>query len=133
MKLLLVFALCVFSVCAFAQVPKKVNPYSFQLPDTLKIFKGNKNTLQQPQEGWQGRITQNNLLANRKGNIALLPQDNMPCIVPDTSTVGKIPNAWSSVTSIYVAPVSPIPNPGLPKMQSFKWNALDNGLGIPSK
>jgi hypothetical protein len=57
----------------------------------------------------------------------------MPCVVPDTNVAAKMPNAWGSVTNIYVAPANPIPNPGLPKTQSFKWNALDNGLGIPSK
>lgn len=133
MKLLLLSAMCVFSVCAFAQVPKKINPYSFQLTDTLKRFKGNENALQQLRDYWQKKQMQNNLLANNNNGVIILLQDNMPCIVPNTNVAAKIPNAWMGATVLYVAPVGPIPNPGLPKTQFFKWNALDNGLDIPSK
>jgi hypothetical protein len=133
MKLLLLSAFCIFSVCLFAQLPKKTNPYSFHLPDTLKKFKGNENAFQELQEYWQKKQKQNNLATNKNGNIVILPQDHMPCVVPDTNVAAKIPNAWGSVTNIYVAPTNPIPNPGLPKTQSFKWNTIDNSLGIPSK
>ena len=133
MKLLLIYGMCIFSVGVFAQVPKKMNPYSFQLPDTLRRFKGNENALQQLRDYWQKKQMQNNLLANKNNRIIILPQDNMPCIVPNTNVAAKIPNAWTGATVPYAAPVNPIPNPGLPKTQSFKWNALDNGPGIPSK
>jgi hypothetical protein len=133
MKLVLFSAMCIFSVCAFAQAPKKTNPYSFQLPDTLKRFKGNENALQQLRDYRQKKQMQNNLPANNSNGVIILAQDNMPCVVPDTNVPAKIPNAWMSTTVPYAAPVNPIPNPGLPKTQSFKWNALDNGPGIPSK
>jgi hypothetical protein len=133
MKLLLLSVFCVFSFCAFAQAPKKVNPYLFQLPDTLKKFKGNENALQELHDYWQRKQMQNNSLANNNNRIIILPQDNMPCVVPNTNVAAKIPNAWTGVSVPYVAPVNPIPNPGLPKIQSFKWNTLDNGLDIPSK
>lgn len=132
MKLLLLFAFCIFSLCAFAQTPKETNPYSFQLADTFKIFKGNENTLQL-REYWQRKQTPQTKLTSKLGKVVILPQDNMPCIVPETNVAAKIPNAWGSVTKPYIAPVNPIPNPSLPKSQSFKYNAFDNSLGIPSK
>ena len=133
MKLLLLSAMCIFSVSAFAQASKKMNPYSFQLPDILRRFKGNKNSLQQLRDYWQKKQMQNNLLVNNNNRIIILPQDNMPCVAPDTNVAAKIPNAWTGVTVPYVAPIHPMPNPALPKKQSFKLNALDNSLGIPSK
>lgn len=136
MKQLLLSAFCVLSVCVFAQVPKKTNPYSLQLPDTLKKFKGNNNeAFQQLLHDYfqKKQQPQNNLVGNRRGSIAILPQDHMPCIVPDINVAAKIPNAWSGVTIPYMVPNNPIPNPALPKLRSFKMNTLDNGLGIPSK
>lgn len=133
MKLLLLSAFCILSAGVFAQAPKKVNPYNFQLPDTLKRFKGNENALQQLQDYWQRKQAQNNLRADNNSNIIILPQDNMPCIVANTNVPAKIPNAWAGTTNLYIAPINPIPNPALPKTQSFKWNALDNSIGIPSK
>lgn len=133
MKLLLLLAMCIFSAAAFAQVPKKTNPYIFQLPDTLKRFKGNENALLQLRDYLHRKQTPQTQLASKLGKVVILPQDNMPCIVPETNVAAKMPNAWGGVTNPYSAPVNPIPNPGLPKTKSFKWNALDNGLGIPSK
>lgn len=133
MKLLLLFAMCIFSTCVFAQLTKKINPHSFQLPDTVKRFKGNENALQQLHDYWQRKQMQNNLRTDNNNSIVILPQDNMPCIVPNTNVAAKIPNAWMGTNVPYIAPINPIPNPGLPKRQSFKWNALDNSIGVPSK
>ena len=133
MKLLLLSTIFIFSVCASAQVTKKVNPYSFQRPDTLKRFKGNENALQQLRDYWQRKQIQNNLRADNNNKIVILPRDNMPCVVPDTNVVSKIPNAWTSTNVPYIAPINPIPNPALPKKQSFQWNAFDNSIGVPSK
>ncbi|HWI92797.1 MAG TPA: hypothetical protein VNT20_16080 [Flavisolibacter sp.] len=130
MKLLLLGAFCTFSTYAIAQLPKKANPYIFQLPDTLQRFKGNENAVQQL---WQRRQLQKNLMASQSGNIIILPQDNMSCVVPDTNGIVKIPNPWSGASTPYISQYRPIPNPALPKVQSFKYNALDNSLGIPSK
>ena len=105
----------------------------FQLPDTLKKFKGNENAFQELKDYLQKKKLQNNSVATEQGRIIILPQDHMPCIVPDATVVAKIPNAWGNIVVPYISPYYPIPNPGLPKMQSFSWNALDNGLGIPSK
>jgi hypothetical protein len=123
MKLLLLSAFCVFSVCAFAQVPKNNIPLFPQLPDSLKKFKGNNNNelRKRMQDYLQRKKPQENLLANKYGNVVILPQDNMPCIVPDTNGLVKIPNAWNGVTIPYQPQYHPIPNPALPK-QSFKYN-----------
>jgi hypothetical protein len=123
MKLLLLSAFCIFSVCAFAQVPKNSNPYVYRLPDTLKKFKGDNTEAFQKllHDYFQKKQFQNNLLANKQGNIVILPQDHMPCVVPNTNELEKIPNAWGNVTTPYISPYHPIPNPALPK-QSFNYN-----------
>lgn len=128
MKLLLLAAIF-FSVGAFAQVPKNNNPHILQLPDTLKKFKGNNGGAlrKQFQEYLQRKQLQNNLLANKEGNIVFLPEDRMPCVVPDTTGIVKMPNAWNGATVPYRPQYHPIPNPSLPPL-SFKYNALDNGI-----
>lgn len=51
-------------------------------------------------------------LRNKKPGIYRLPQDNMPCIVPDTSKTIRIPNAWKSRVQVpYVSKPPRIPNP----------------------
>jgi len=125
-------AWCLFSLCVSAQLPDNKNP---QLKDTLKNFKGNNTDIlpKQMRDYLQRKKAQNNLLANNQGNVVLLPQDKMPCIVPDTSGLAKIPNAWGATTVPYVPQFHPIPNPALPKNQSFKLNVPDNSLDGQTK
>jgi hypothetical protein len=135
MKLLLIFVFCFFSFCVFGQVRENKNPWTTPLPDTLfKKFKGNNNELlqQQLQDYLQRNKQQNQLLANKKGNVALLPQDHMPCIIPDTNAIVSMPNAWGGITNPYGSPYNSIPNPALPP-QSFKYNAPDNSFGPSTK
>jgi hypothetical protein len=48
----------------------------------------------------------------KPGGVVALPQDNMPCIVPDTKDIAKIPNIWSGkIRSPFKAPSPKIPNP----------------------
>lgn len=105
------------------------------VPDTvLKKFKGNNNEVlkQQLQEYLQRKKQQNQLLANKHGNVAFLPQDHMPCIIPDTNAIKPMPNAWSGITIPYQSPYPPIPNPALtPKY--FPSNPPDNNIDAPSK
>jgi hypothetical protein len=75
---------------------------------------------------------QNQLLANKRGNVALLPLDHMPCIVPDTNTIIPMPNVCSGITNPYYSPYNAIPNPALPP-QSFKYDAFDNSFGPSTK
>lgn len=42
--------------------------------------------------------------------IYYLPQDHMPCLVPDTRDIAVIPNGWSDIRVPFQ---SDIPNPGL--------------------
>jgi hypothetical protein len=132
MNLLLLSALCVFSVCAFSQAPDNKN---LQLPDTLTYFKGNNSDVlpKQLQDFLQRKKSQDNLLANKKGNVVILPQDHMPCIVPDINSISRMSNAWTNPGIPYKPKSRPIPNPGLPKNQSFELNIPDNSLGSQSK
>jgi hypothetical protein len=136
MKLLLFFALCFISVYAFAQVTDKTNRSTLQLPDTLKKFKGNNNEAfqKQLQQYFQKGQFQNQLLANKQGKVVLLPQDHLPCIVPDTNGIVQMPNAWNEVTVPYRPQYHPIPNPSLSLQSfSFRHNVLDNSIGVPLK
>ena len=129
MKLLLFSAFCIFTTGVFAQAPKNNSPHVFQLPDTLKKFKGNNSDVlrKQLQEYLQKKNFQNNLLGNKQGNVAILPQDQMPCVVPDTNGIVQMPNAWNGLTVPYRPQFHPIPNPALPPL-SFRFNALDNRI-----
>jgi len=131
MKLLMLSALCFFSLCVFAQLPENKNQ---QLVDTLKNFKGNNPDIlpKQFQDYLQRKNAPNNLLANKQGNVVVLPQDHMPCIVPNTNGISKMPNAWSLPTAPFVPQAGAIPNPALPKQQSFELK-IDNSLGSQSK
>lgn len=54
--------------------------------------------------------------ANRKPGIYRLPQDGMPCIVPDTSKTVQVPNAWQGKKTIpYRSHPPRIPNIAKPQ------------------
>jgi hypothetical protein len=117
MKLLLTFVLCCVLTGAFAQVPKSKAPEKRQVPHSVQMFKGNDGrSLQKKLEAYiDGTKTANGLLANKQGNIVILPQDHMPCVVPDSASVALIPNAWSGAKVPFQPGFRPIPNPALPK------------------
>ena len=51
-------------------------------------------------------------LRNKKPGVYLLPQDNMPCIVPDSGKTVNIPNAWRGPKTVPFKGNPPhIPNP----------------------
>ena len=54
-------------------------------------------------------------MAKMGSGIHYLPQDGMPCIVPDTEDIVAIPNAWSKVEVPFIYK---IPNPALPNRPS---------------
>jgi len=132
MKPLLLFVFCIVSTSVFAQ---NDDSYAESIHGLLKKFKGtNNDSLQkQLQNYFKQRGISNNLLSNLHENMATLPQDRMPCLVSDTKNIVKIPNAWNAATIPYIPQYHRIPNPALPKMQSLKWNALDNSLKIQTK
>lgn len=43
-----------------------------------------------------------------------LPQDNMPCLVPDLNTTVAIPNAWGEIKVPFNSKTQRIPNPAKP-------------------
>lgn len=132
MKPLLLTAFCFCSVCVFSQHNKN-NP--LRVPsENLKKFKGtNGNSLQKQFQEYFKRKNSTNLLSNIQGNIAILPQDHMPCVVPNTGNIATMPNAWNGVAVPYIPQYQPMPNPALPRVQSYKWNTLDNSLNGQTK
>jgi len=126
MKLLLISVFCFFLFAFLIRPRQKSMDNAF--PNTLfKKFKGDTIKC--------CSIT-SALLAtkrtNKSANVALLPQDHMPCIIPDTNAIKPMPNAWSGITIPYQSPYPPIPNPALtPKY--FPSNPLDNNIDAPSK
>jgi len=122
MKLLLFFAVSFIGAGAFAQVPNQKNPLTIPSPDSLRNFKGNngEQLRKQFQEYFERRKLQSQLLANKQGNIVRLPQDHMPCIVPDSVSAGLMPNTWSGVNVPFRPRLHAIPNPALPKNPSLQ-------------
>ncbi len=117
MKLLLTFVLCCVLTGAFAQAPRTKTPGKLHVPDTAQMFKGNDGRWLQKQLQVYMDCRKNSqvLLANRQGNIAFLPQDHMPCVVPDSTSVAIMPNAWSGAKVPFQPNFHPVPNPALPK------------------
>lgn len=132
MKLLLLFSFCFFSTCASAQVPNNKNPWTFRI-DSLKNFKGNNADLHKQLQDYLQRKKLQTPLANKQGNIIYLPQDHMPCLIPNTNGIAAMPNAWGGSSVPYRPQYHPIPNPALPEVQSFQYDALDNNLSTPTK
>jgi hypothetical protein len=117
MKLLLTFVLCCVLTGAFAQVPKSKVPEKLQVPDSVRMFKGNDGrSLQKQLEVYpDGEKVSKSLLGNKQGDIAFLPQDHMPCVVPDSTSAAMMPNAWSGAKVPFQPGFRAIPNPALPK------------------
>jgi hypothetical protein len=89
MKKIFFFA-CLFTCSSsFAQVqvfPKKTKPY----PDFLNKYtpSGTVELLSYPKATFKGYAA--------TGKVYSLPQDNMPCLVPDISLIKPMPNAASN-------------------------------------
>ena len=128
MKLLLSLAFCFLAAEAFAQVPKQMPPRTVPSPDSLRNFKGDNGEMlrKQFEEYLQRRKLQSQLLGDKQGNIAHLPQDHMPCVVPDSASAGLMPNAWSPVTVPFRPQLHVMPNPALPKQPSLEKGKGEN-------
>lgn len=60
---------------------------------------------------WRSR---NFSIMSKKPGVYKLPQDGMPCIVPDTKDIAAIPNAFKGTSAIpYTGNPPHIPNPAL--------------------
>ena len=132
MKLLIFSVFCFISFCCFSQVTGDSS--IFKEFDLWKKYKGNNGLAipVTPQEDLQQKELRYNLLANKQGDLVMLPQDHMPCVVPDTKDLALMPNFWAGVTIPYYPTNPAIPNPALPPL-SFKYNDLNNSIGVPSK
>jgi hypothetical protein len=62
-------------------------------------------------------------LEHRKPGVHRLPQDNMPCIVPDSTKTVRIPNTWKGSLRVpYRSKPPQIPNPGRQQWRPFPIN-----------
>jgi len=111
MKLLLLAAFVVLFMSASSQTFKTDIPKLMKEPELRKRF-NNRVQFQRP-------IYKDSLIKDLKSflssekrgpGVYFLPQDNMPCLVPDTKDIAMIPNGWPSVQVPFK---SAIPNPGL--------------------
>jgi hypothetical protein len=132
MKLLIFSVFCFISFSCFSQVTGDSS--ILKEFDFWKKYKGNNGlaTPLQPQEDLLQKELQYNLLENKQGDLVELPQDHMPCVVPDTKDLALMSNFWVGVTIPYLPGTPAIPNPALPP-RTFKYNAFNNSLGVPSK
>ena len=88
--LVLLFSCFVFSKSK-AQNDRYINPKIQQGPYKYRLPKG-----------WDATILPDStiklhdlaLLKNKRPGVYRLPQDNMPCIVPDSTKTVRMPNAW---------------------------------------
>jgi hypothetical protein len=103
MKQLLLLAFCFCSISLFAQERK---PLSVR-PSRPLVVLPERLVTQDPDHIIPGRKTP-------KPGIYRLPQDGMPCLVPETDNIAAIPNGWKNpVGGSYKAPEGSIPNPGI--------------------
>ena len=90
-RLLPLLISCFLLLESFAQ-DEYVQKYTF---DALDRFEPSVNTRQPSAALNDSNIVLYDFsLKGRKPGIYRLPQDNMPCIVPDSSKTVQIPNAW---------------------------------------
>ncbi|HEU4472176.1 MAG TPA: hypothetical protein VFR58_13885 [Flavisolibacter sp.] len=115
MKQLLMFVLTGFCLNASGQT---VDP---EVMEKLRdSYQKQKNSILGPyrlapgQNFSQGFV---NVTPKLAPGVHFLPQDGMPCLVPDVSGIAAIPNAWS-VTTVQgkkaERPMGAIPNPSVP-------------------
>lgn len=131
MKLLLFLVWNLICTGAFAQVPNQRNQWTIPSPDSMRNFKGNNNEQlrKQFEEYFERKKIENQLMADKQGNIVRLLQNHMPCVVPDSATAALIPNAWSAVAIPFQSQHQPIPNPALPPPSS---RSHEHGDSVPA-
>jgi hypothetical protein len=110
MKLLLIAASIFFGLGALAQSENS------NLPKLLKEYQLRKQFNSRVQ--FERPIYKDSIIKKlkdfysmkQKPGVHYLPQDNMPCLVPDTNDIAAIPNAWPNTRIPFQ---SNIPNPAL--------------------
>lgn len=108
--------LLLLSFAAQAQNPKfdaKKFKEDASYRDALLNYLSQKNQRENASIG--GATVGSPVLINPKPGVHRLPQDNMPCIVPDTKNIAAMPNAWKGAVKVpYRSNPPQIPNPALP-------------------
>ena len=114
MKLLLISACCFFSTSTIGQnlFPDQKPAASIDLLTRLRSnaqvgIPGSKDSL---------ILKLKNTQFGKHPRVYSLPQDNMPCIVPDTKDLAAIPNVWPGKVERRFK--SRIPNPYLPNTEA---------------
>ena len=93
------------------------NKQDFRVSDSYKFNQGNSKVVAIN----DSNIVLNNLsfLKGKKPGVYRLPQDNMPCIVPDSAKTVKIPNGWKGSLRVpYRSNPPRIPNLSKPPQKS---------------
>jgi hypothetical protein len=106
-KPILLIICFVFGIHAFAQEFKVDVPKIMKHSGILKQWNSSKRSLNRDSliRGFQNFFTM-----KHNPGVYNLPQDNMPCVVPDTEDVSTMPNPWLQPEAPFK---SAIPNPGL--------------------
>ena len=112
--LLLHFALPGF-LCVWAQNPEQDR----QKLKNVQVYQNALTTYLHKQNSRSDTIVilpgKPHYLVNPKPGVHRLPQDNMPCIVPDPRATVAIPNLWKGEKKVPFKGWSPrIPNPAKP-------------------
>lgn len=108
MKRLLPLLLSCFLLLETTAQDAFVQKYEYNQNDFQKRFsnKGNSSTLND-----SNFVFHDFSLKGKKPGVYRLPQDNMPCIVPDSTKTVRMPNAWKGSKRIpYQSNPPRIPN-----------------------
>jgi hypothetical protein len=111
MKLLLLAAFAVFSISASSQTFKTDVQKLMKESELGKRFNSRLQFQRPIYKDSLIKDLKSFLSSEKRGpGVYFLPQDNMPCLIPDTRDIAMMPNAWPSVQVPFK---SAIPNPGL--------------------
>lgn len=114
MKLLLLAAFSLCTILLFAQPGNKDEILKkYELLQKYQQGQYKNDSLPDQFNQYFRRYKFDVTLSSIKNSIISLPQDNMPCVVPDSARCANIPNAWSNLRVPFRSPYHPIPNPGL--------------------
>lgn len=109
MKPFLLIGCLAFLHCASAQEFKVDIPKIMKHPN---VFEQHKAATKPINMDSLVRSVQNFFTTKHHSGLYDLPQDHMPCVVPDTEDIAIMPNAWLQSDQLLIPA---IPNPGLRK------------------
>ena len=110
MKLPLLTAMLAFGLSASSQTFEVDVPKIMKRSEALKLFRNTTPPQKIHKDSLMEKFRVSVIGKKANPGVYYLPQDNMPCLVPDTKDIAAIPNAWPHVQVPFK---SAIPNPGL--------------------